>query len=133
VILTRNGIFEGFESTLKAISKQIGIAEIEVVVADSGSSDETVQALKDYGARCLVYLRKNSIMVQPATTLLTKQRWTFCSRFRMLFLALKTLSTRWHKALLADSSLLVLACGRFPNRMLTSMPAGKCGIITGLS
>jgi rhamnosyltransferase len=42
---------EGFESTLSAISRQRGIAETEIIIVDSGSSDGTVEAAKSYGAR----------------------------------------------------------------------------------
>jgi SAM-dependent methyltransferase/glycosyltransferase involved in cell wall biosynthesis len=51
VIPTRNGMSEGFDSALRAISRQRGIAEIEVAVVDSGSSDGTVDAAKSYGAK----------------------------------------------------------------------------------
>jgi len=51
VIPTKNGMSEGFESTLRGISKQIGIAETEVIVVDSGSSDGTVETAKSYGAK----------------------------------------------------------------------------------
>jgi len=51
VIPTKNGMSEGFESTLRGISKQIGIAETEVIVVDSGSSDGTVEVAKSYGAK----------------------------------------------------------------------------------
>ena len=51
VIPTKNGMAEGFESTLRAISRQIGIAETEFIVVDSGSSDGTVEAAKNYGAK----------------------------------------------------------------------------------
>jgi glycosyltransferase involved in cell wall biosynthesis len=51
LIPTRNGMSEGFESTLRAISRQIGIPEIELIVVDSGSSDGTVEAAKNYGAK----------------------------------------------------------------------------------
>jgi glycosyltransferase involved in cell wall biosynthesis len=51
VIPTKNGMSEGFESTLRAISKQIGIAETEIIVVDSGSSDGTVETAKSYGAK----------------------------------------------------------------------------------
>jgi 2-polyprenyl-3-methyl-5-hydroxy-6-metoxy-1,4-benzoquinol methylase/glycosyltransferase involved in cell wall biosynthesis len=51
VIPTKNGMSEGFESTLRAISRQIGIAETEIIIVDSGSSDGTVEAAKNYGAK----------------------------------------------------------------------------------
>jgi rhamnosyltransferase len=51
VIPTRNGMSEGFEGTLSGISRQRGIAETEIIVIDSGSSDGTVEAAKSYGAR----------------------------------------------------------------------------------
>jgi glycosyltransferase involved in cell wall biosynthesis/SAM-dependent methyltransferase len=51
VIPTKNGMSEGFESTLRAISNQKGIAETEIIVVDSGSSDGTVEVAKSYGAR----------------------------------------------------------------------------------
>jgi len=51
VIPTKNGMSEGFESALRAISRQRGIGEIEVTVVDSGSSDGTVDAAKNYGAK----------------------------------------------------------------------------------
>ena len=51
LIPTRNGMSEGFESTLEAISRQIGIPEIELIVVDSRSSDGTVEAARNYGAK----------------------------------------------------------------------------------
>ena len=42
---------EGFESMLRAVSRQRGIAEIEVTVVDSGSTDGTVETAKSYGAK----------------------------------------------------------------------------------
>jgi 2-polyprenyl-3-methyl-5-hydroxy-6-metoxy-1,4-benzoquinol methylase/glycosyltransferase involved in cell wall biosynthesis len=51
VIPTKNGMSEGFDDTLSAISRQRGIAETEIIVVDSGSSDGTVEAAKSYGVR----------------------------------------------------------------------------------
>jgi 2-polyprenyl-3-methyl-5-hydroxy-6-metoxy-1,4-benzoquinol methylase/GT2 family glycosyltransferase len=51
VIPTKNGMSEGFESTLRAISNQKGIAETEIIVVDSESSDGTVDVAKQYGAK----------------------------------------------------------------------------------
>jgi glycosyltransferase involved in cell wall biosynthesis len=53
VIPTKNGISEGFESAMKAISRQRGIAETEITVVDSGSSDGTPDVARRYGAKVL--------------------------------------------------------------------------------
>jgi len=50
VIPTKNGMSDQFESTLRAIYKQKGIANLEVIVIDSGSSDGTVKIAEDFGA-----------------------------------------------------------------------------------
>jgi len=50
VIPTKNGISEGFESTLRAIYAQKGIGELEVIVVDSGSVDGTAEIADSCGA-----------------------------------------------------------------------------------
>jgi 2-polyprenyl-3-methyl-5-hydroxy-6-metoxy-1,4-benzoquinol methylase/glycosyltransferase involved in cell wall biosynthesis len=51
VIPAKNGIEEDFESTLQAIQGQRGIADVETVVVDSGSTDSTVKVAEAYGAK----------------------------------------------------------------------------------
>ena len=53
VIPTKNGVSEGFESSLQAIYGQKGLRELEVIVVDSGSVDGTVEIAESYGARVL--------------------------------------------------------------------------------
>jgi glycosyltransferase involved in cell wall biosynthesis len=50
VIPTKNAMAEEFESTLQALRRQKGIREIEIVVVDSGSTDNTVPVAKEFGA-----------------------------------------------------------------------------------
>ena len=51
VIPAKNGIEEDFESTLQAIQGQRGIADVEIIVVDSGSTDGTVKVAEAYGAK----------------------------------------------------------------------------------
>jgi glycosyltransferase involved in cell wall biosynthesis/uncharacterized coiled-coil DUF342 family protein len=51
VIPTKNGRAEDFEETLRAIYAQERIAELEVIVVDSGSSDGTAGLAEGYGAK----------------------------------------------------------------------------------
>jgi SAM-dependent methyltransferase/glycosyltransferase involved in cell wall biosynthesis len=51
VIPTKDGISEDFESTLQAIQGQTGIADVEVIVVDSGSTDGTPAIAEEHGAK----------------------------------------------------------------------------------
>jgi len=50
VIPTKNG-GPDFEYTLEKIRSQEGIHEIEIIIVDSGSTDETIELAKNYGSR----------------------------------------------------------------------------------
>jgi glycosyltransferase involved in cell wall biosynthesis len=51
VIPTKNAASEDFESCLRGITQQKGLKELEIIVVDSGSNDDTVEIAKSYGAK----------------------------------------------------------------------------------
>ena len=95
IIPTKNG-GELFEQVLKKIFEQKTRYEYEVICVDSGSSDNTIEIIKNFHVDCIRYCQKNLGMEKQETMERQREQGNLLylshrMRFRLMSIGLKIL------------------------------------------